>query len=364
LHRWYDLFAYRPATKQFAVVVTDVTEKREAEQALHESRQRFQRFFELGTFGMFITSPTKGWIEINDSLCEILGYSSDELHRMKWVDLTHPDDLAADEQKFDQVIAGEIEGYSLEKRFLRKDGQPIIAILSVRCLRDSERNVQYFVGIIRDITARRRAEEELKASLREKEVLLREIHHRVKNNLQVVSSLLNLQAGYIDNEASKMAFRESHQRVRAMALVHERLYRSENLARINFGEYLDTVTTEIARLHARGPVRTSTSVAAIDLEINQAIPCGLIVNELVTNAFKHAFPSGRGGTVHVSFRRVDMKSVELKVEDDGIGFPVDHDVRGRTSMGMMLVTSLAEQIGGTLGIKSRQGACFTLTFPG
>jgi PAS domain S-box-containing protein len=218
------------------------------------------------------------------------------------------------------------------------------------------------LGVATDITERKHAEERLRGSLREKEVLLKEIHHRVKNNLQVVSSLLSLQAGQMKDEQSRQALGECKQRVRSMALIHENLYRSGDLANINFGDYLAAVTNELVRSFGRG-IRTAFELEPILLSIDVAIPCGLIVNELVTNALKHGFPDGREGTVAVSLRKTGELSAEFAVRDDGVGIPPQVDLRSLKSMGMNLVLSLVDQIGGTVTTEREGGTTFRVAFP-
>ncbi len=232
------------------------------------------------------------------------------------------------------------------------------------------------VGVNIDITDRIRAEEHLRASLEEKEVLLREVHHRVKNNLQVVSSLLRLQTENVGDTPTRQVFLDAQQRVRAMATVHDQLYRSDNLAAIDFGRYLEVMTPQLVRSLGTAETELALSVASIHLNIDIAIPCGLILNELVTNALKHAFrrhktaqrdltdlelppmssPDGSGpasgpGRITVSFRRSGPGTVELAVQDDGDGFPVNTDFHQMSTMGMTLITALTRQIGGTVSLE-------------
>lgn len=218
-------------------------------------------------------------------------------------------------------------------------------------------------SIIRDITQRKRAEEQIQASLREKEVLLKEIHHRVKNNLQVTSSLLKLQSGYIQDAQALEMFAESQNRIRSMALVHEKLYQSSDLSRINFAEYVESLGTLLFRSYGidKRQIILEVQAGSILLSVESAVPCGLIVNELLSNSLKHAFPDGRRGTIRVALAR-EQQQLLLTVTDDGVGLPAALDVEKTETLGLQLVRTLAHQLDGTVQVERRGRTQFTIAF--
>ncbi len=224
--------------------------------------------------------------------------------------------------------------------------------------------LQALEGFISDITERKRAEEALRTSLEEKEVLLREVHHRVKNNLQVVVSLLNLQSQSVPDEHVREIFKESRDRIRSMALVHERLYQSSDLSQVDFAEYLKRLTTQLFHSYGlnAGIVDLAVAVGDVRLDINTAVPLGLIVNELVSNAIKHAFPARAHGRISVGLEPLEGGTFRLTVSDDGIGFPKDLDFRKTESLGMQLVTMLAGQLDAEITLEREAGTRFTLIF--
>jgi PAS domain S-box-containing protein len=220
------------------------------------------------------------------------------------------------------------------------------------------------VFVLRDITERKQAEKALEASLREKEALLQEVHHRVKNNLQVISSLLNLQADYVNDPQALQAFQDSQNRIRSMALIHERLYQSRNLAQIDFAEYIRSLSASLFRSYGveeRGIV-LDIQASEVLLKIDAAVPCGLILNELISNALNHAFPQERKGRVCVDLR-AQQGQVVLTVADDGVGLPPEVDVFNPDSLGLQLVNALVDQVDGTLALERGNGTTFRLTFP-
>jgi len=205
----------------------------------------------------------------------------------------------------------------------------------------------------------------LQDKLVEKESLLKEIHHRVKNNLQVIISLLRLQAGKIESPVAKAALNATQDRVRSMALIHEHLYRSENLAAVDMASYIKHLCQQLFHALAATPdtLHLRLELASVSLGIDQAVPCGLLVNELVTNAFKHAFPAGRGGEVRVELQPLkDGQGWRLRVADDGVGLPPGFDEQSRNSLGLKLIADLAGQLGGQLEIGAGPGAVFTVEF--
>lgn len=215
---------------------------------------------------------------------------------------------------------------------------------------------------------RRRGEESIKGALQEKEVLLREIHHRVKNNLQVISSLLSLQADHVEDPQIVAAFRETQARVRSMSLIHEELYQASNLARVNFSDYLRRLTGYLANAYGvGGRVRIHMDVRDVLLGVDTAIPLGLIVNELVSNALKHAFPDGRHGEIALWLTRIedeaDQHWYELVVQDNGKGFPDNVDYRNTDSLGLQLVQVLSRQLRGHVELSVNGGTRFSLHFP-
>ncbi len=214
-----------------------------------------------------------------------------------------------------------------------------------------------------DVTERNRAMEKLTASLKEKEVMLKEIHHRVKNNMQVISSMLRLQAGYIEDPKALELFQESQNRVKSMALIHEKLYQSQDLARIDFADYLRNLTNHLFRSYSgRADITLNIEVSDVRLGVDAGIPCGLIVNELVSNALKHAFPNGRPGQITVALRRENGTYV-LSVKDDGVGFPKDVDFRNTPSLGLQLVNTLVSQLDGSVELISNgAGTEFRIEF--
>jgi PAS domain S-box-containing protein len=211
---------------------------------------------------------------------------------------------------------------------------------------------------------RKGAEEALKASLREKEVLLKEIHHRVKNNMQVISSLLSLQSRHLQDPKAIGMFKDSQHRIRSMALVHEKLYQSKDLSRIDFGQYLENLVVYLVHSYQidSGRIRLKIDVGDAALDINTAIPCGLIINELVTNALKHAFSGGRKGEIRVTLRPGAGGMFTLTVADNGVGWPGSKDFRTTETLGMQLVTMLVDQLDGAISLEKRPGTVFQINF--
>ena len=246
----------------------------------------------------------------------------------------------------------------------RKDGSEFPVEISLSPLDTKEGLL--IISAIRDITDRKQAEDKIKASLKEKEVLLQEIHHRVKNNLQVISSLLNLQAGYIADKTTLKIFADSQHRVRSMALVHESLYQSQDLALIDFAKYTHQLTRYL--FHAYG-VKASDVILKINidkvfLEIDTAIPCGLIINELISNALEHAFSpeTGKTGQIYIDLQ-INYQQIFLTVGDNGVGFPAEIDFRQTESLGLQLVNILVmDELEGTIELERRNGTLFKIIF--
>ncbi|MEW5859701.1 MAG: CBS domain-containing protein [Cyanobacteriota bacterium] len=216
-----------------------------------------------------------------------------------------------------------------------------------------------------ELAERKRAEEQLKASLKEKEVLLKEIHHRVKNNLQIISSLLKLQSAYTKEEQVLGMFKDSQNRIRSMALIHEKLYQSEDLSRIDFAEYIRDLADNLLRSYKASSqaITLKTTVNDITLNIDTAIPCGLIINELISNSLKHAFPTpSKDNEICINIYSSGNNQFILHVSDNGIGFPKDLDFRNTESLGLELVCTLTEQLDGTIELDSRRGTSFNIIF--
>ncbi len=217
-----------------------------------------------------------------------------------------------------------------------------------------------------EISRREDTEEKIRASLKEKEILLAEIHHRVKNNLQIISSLLALQAGLVSDASIKGVLEDSRNRVRSIALIHEHIYRSKDLAKIDFHEYLGSLASSLLKNHAGNKVRISvdTDEGPVFLRMDKALPCSLIINELVTNCLKHAFLPGEEGEIQIQFRRGGQDDYLLTVRDNGRGFPEDVDYRSTKSLGLQLVLNLAEaQLQGSLELVTGGGTEFRILFP-
>lgn len=213
-----------------------------------------------------------------------------------------------------------------------------------------------------DISERLKAEEQIKSSLKEKKILLSEVHHRVKNNLAVITGLLSLQAEIADSDVSRQVLRESELRIRSMAMIHEKLYQTDIYSRVEFHSYVKDLSGSIANMFNRaGKVEIKINIGNLYLDLNKAIPCGLIINELLTNAFKHAFKGREHGTVQIDMTKKDKK-VTLYFADDGVGLPESFDIETASSLGMKLIDGLTGQLDGAYSFKNDNGAKFTLTF--
>jgi two-component sensor histidine kinase len=243
----------------------------------------------------------------------------------------------------------------------RKDGSTLTVELNIKYISNGKND--YLTVIARDITERKRAEELVKASLKEKEVLLQEIHHRVKNNMMIITSLLQLQSKQIEDEHYREMFNISINRIKSMALIHEKLYKSKDLAKVDFkGYFKDMINSMVIsyRLSSR-KVALKTDVEDITFGIDTAIPCGLIVNELVSNSLKHAFLEDRDGEIKVSLSRNGKAEVELTVSDNGVGMPEDVDFRKTDSLGLNLVNALVGQLQGKIELYREKGTEFIIT---
>lgn len=221
-------------------------------------------------------------------------------------------------------------------------------------------------SLIKEVTDRKQYQEKLELSLEEKDVMMKEIHHRVKNNMQVISSLLKMQANYIDDASIVEVFNDSYHRVKSMSLIHEKLYRSDDLARIDFQDYVQSLTRLLYNTFTpSAEIDYNFDLKDIHLDVNIAIPCGLIINELITNSLKYAFKNRQQGAISITMTHDLFKGYTLIIKDNGVGLPQDFDVNKTKSLGMRLVLLLSEdQLEGNVDINSENGTCFTITFPG
>ncbi|WP_243310659.1 sensor histidine kinase [Fundidesulfovibrio agrisoli] len=334
----------------------------EGEAILRENERRFRALFEQAAVGLTQCTLEGRYLRANRRFQQIVGYTMDELRRMTFRDITDPSDIPAEEQGLEALQRSGEAFFEQEKRYVRKDGGLIWVHLSMSAVRGEEGRILYFIGVAEDITARKTAEQALLASLAEKEVLLREIHHRVKNNLQVISSLLYLQSDHLQDPEALAMFQESRNRIGSMALVHEELYRSGDLSSVPVEPYLQRLVPRLLAASCDGrDISCKLDVDDVQLVVDQAIPFGLIVNELVTNSLKHAFKGRERGEVAVSVR-LKGGEITLRVEDDGVGLPPDFDLEGTATLGMQLVVQLAMQLRGRLCVRQGSGAAFECVF--
>jgi PAS domain S-box-containing protein len=484
----------------------DVTDLRQTEESLQASEKRFRSILEHAPIGMALVSLDGHWLDLNDAICDLVGYSKDELGQLTVQDITHPDDIAQDSDYIRQLLGGSIRSYQMEKRYIRKDRQIVWVLLTVTLMRDEHNAPLYFISQIEDITQRRLAESRLQdtlalksamlsssnlsiiatntdgvivsfnqaaqrmlqyeedevvgncslmilhdagevakraarlsqllsrpvdpgfevlaakpreglvderewsyirkdgtripvllsvtairdqannitgflaianniadrkqkeraiaAALAEKEVLLKEVYHRVKNNLQVITSLFNLQLRSLPEGAARVALKESADRVHVMALVHEKLYRSTDLSSIELDEYIRDLCQQLgsaAGAKQRG-ITLVTEVEPVQIGLETAVPLGLLLNELISNSLKHGFPDGRPGIIKVRLAHMEGDKVVLEVADNGVGFPAGLDVLASRSLGLKLVTMLSDQLRGEFVMESRNGAYTSLIF--
>ena len=301
---------------------------------------------------------------INPYAQNIMGYPPETLLNSSFIDYVHPDDreLVIDNH-FKRLVGQDVEqNYPL--RIIKKD-QSILWVRVTGVLIDWDGRPAV-LALLRDVTALVRYENELKDSLKEKNLLLKEIHHRVKNNMSVIISLLNLQAGRTDDSRVKEELRETQTRIRSMALIHETLYQSDNLAGIPFGKYVDQLGRTIIQAMSNHTSNVYLNVEAdeIILDIDQATPCGLVLTELITNSLKHAFHDVPNGRIDIRIQMLAGQSIRLVFQDNGPGFPNGFDQESQDTMGMKLLRILIErQLGGTWSIDRRNRATIILEWP-
>ncbi len=359
-----------PAVQGIVTNYRDISERKQNEEAMETERERLRTTVQNMPV-MMDAFDEHGNIIVWNRECELVsGYSKEEMvGNPKAMELLYPDaDYLNKMMEEWRRRANNYRDWAWEMTC--KDG-------AVKTVLWSNSSSIFPIpgwatwGIGVDISARQRAEDLIKASLKEKEVLLKEIHHRVKNNLQVIISLLNLQSKKIKDKQALEVFREGQHRVRAMAIIHEELYQSANLAKIEMASYLRTLTTHLSQSYQGNVqgVEMDVRVKNVLLEIGQAIPCGLIINELVTNSLKYAFPDaekksqGKKNEIIIEMRAIDDSRLLLRVSDNGVGLPKTFDVQNSESLGLQLVHTLAEQLRGNIECKNSSGAEFAIDFP-
>ena len=353
-----------PAIERGLKDATDHLAHRQAQEAQRASELRYRRLFESAKDGILILDAKTGIVvDVNPSLIEMLDYPHEVFLGKKVWELGFFKSLFANEANFVELQKTEFIRYE-DMALEASDGRRIeVEFIITLFLVHDKKVIQCN---IRDISERKRTETALHLALAEKTALLKEIHHRVKNNLAIMVSLLNMQVRQIQHPDALAALANTKAKLSSMALLHEMLYRSGRMDQVEIMGYLELLCDHLAQslgISARGIQIQSRSSGPLTLEIDQAVPCGLIVNELVTNAIKHAFPDARQGEVLVEFGEVAADVVLLRVTDNGIGLPDSLKTDQIGGMGLALVNALTQQLEGTLEIRSEQGSMFEIRFP-
>ncbi len=355
----------------------EIAVRRELEERMRLDAQRielaeikFRGLLEFAPDSIIIVNTHGDILLLNSQAEKMFGYNKDELigrpietlipERFREAHIRHRKDYYA-VPRIRPMASG------LDILCRRKDGSEFPSEISLSPMESEEGLV--VISDIRDISDRRQTEDKIRTSLKEKEVLLREVYHRVKNNMQVISSLLNLQSGYVHDKKITEIFKESQNRIRSMALVHEKLYQSRNLAGIDYDDYVKDLVNSLFRFYEDKACKISvnTKVEDVSLSLDSAIPCGLIINELVSNSIKHAFPEDlrrgdRRCEIRIMLRPVGQDLLELVVGDNGIGMPAYLDLNKVETLGLRLVNILTKQLQGSIELEGKEGTEFRVRF--
>jgi len=330
---------------------------------LRESEHRFRTLLENVQLASLTIDRETRITFANEYLVELAGWSNEELLAMEIFDLLMPP-AGMTRQAFREAVRNGTVPVHFEGELVTRSGEKRLIAWNNTVVHDADGNVEGTASIGEDITERKLVEERLSASLAEKELLVKEVYHRVKNNLQTVSSLLSLQSESIKDPATRELFIENQHRIRSMAMIHERLHRSRTLARIDFREYLQGLATSLFRTYAtHGNIALRVDVQDVSLPVDASITCGLIVNELISNSLKHAFPDGRAGEIVITMHGTPAGGYALTFTDNGVGLPEGFDIHGAKTLGMNLIASLTEQLRGELEISTAEGTRYTITVP-
>lgn len=473
-------------------VSRDISELKKAEKELRESEEKYRAIYEQAFIGIAKVDLDARFVQVNEQLCAIFGYSKEELCSMRYLDITVPEDMAIDYRGL--LLSGEMKKANFEKRYIHKSGQIINANVTVSTVKDINEKIIHFIavfqdttesvkageilkaqsakfnaiiessshfiwtvdknfclttfnenfdkelkarygtnakqgqsviferpqseqvdndflikkykgafeggpqyfeisffdtsglenwreiylnpimdengvvievsGISHDITEKKTSEERIRLSLQEKEVLLKEVHHRVKNNLQVISSILNLQSSYVKDEGTLQILKESQNRIKSMAFIHESLYQTKDFSSINFTEYVINLSQNLIHSYSNfdNEVKLNLDIQNVFLNLDLAIPCGLIINEIVSNALKYAFVDrSEGGEISIAMK-TSGDYLELKIGDNGKGLPKNIDYRNTESLGLQLVVTLTDQLSGTIELNTEKGTNYTIIF--
>ena len=348
----------------YVALKEDVTGLKEAEEALRASEERYRSILDASPDAVAITDLDRRVLLVSPMALKVLRCGSKEdLRGRRISDFLVPEDRDRAAEDLARLLKGKLKKPA-EYSGLRSDGSRFDVEVTAAFIRDAARRPTEMVVTLRDITSRKQTAEALAQSLREKEGLLRETHHRVKNNLALIVSLMRITAGRSVEAETKAVLKEMQTRVNSVVLLNETLYKTETYSRVRLAEYLGQVATHAFQaLSAKSSaVRLILDLETVEVPTAQAIPCGLIVNELVTNSLKHAVRNRHDGEVRVELHSLAGGKATLRVSDTGCGLPSDFESRRGKSLGMQLVSDLARQIGGRLEVGAGPNAEFTVRF--
>lgn len=361
---WVDLeMAPFPAEEDYMQywvgINRDISKRKQAEKALEENEKRYRTYSELSFDAIFEIDLEGNIVDCNARACQLFGYTRQELLAKNVRALTPreyksslPDELTPDVTTGSDVV---------QRTYRKKDGSTFVSEINTKLYQREEED--HILAYVRDISKHIEYEKAIEKSLKEKSTLLAEVHHRVKNNLAVISGLLEMQTFNAQHEHVKKELKESQSRIQSIATVHELLYQSESFSDISLEPYIDELVSYISSTFGRndGGIRFEKDIAPISLTVKQAVPCGLLLNELITNAYKHAFPDQNEGTISLSLIKND-NTITLTVADNGVGLPEDFDIKQASSLGVTLIQTLVRQINGSLSIQKKPNTAFEISF--
>jgi PAS domain S-box-containing protein len=291
-------------------------------------------------------------IQVNEAMAKSMGVKPEDLVGKFCFEVVHGTESPIDNCPHSMLLHNNKEHSSV----VHEENMGGFFLVTTTPIRNGEGKVMGSVHMAKDITDRMILEKQLESALDDKDMLMKEVHHRVKNNLMIISSLLNLQSRNIEDEVTRDIFKDSQSRAKCMALIHDKLYRSGDLKKIDMADYIQSLIKDIYQIYVlHGNIDVNTDLEKVMVDINTAIPLGLIINELLTNSFKYAYPEEKKGTVDVKFKKLGKERYYLEISDQGVGLPPELDPKDCDTLGMQLIYNLTGQLKGTMEIDSSNG---------